>query len=91
MEAVARVFDPPEIDTNRLLAVSVVGLVINLIGVLFFHDAHHQHCAHHCHHHGNSKDDQHSHDHDDAGSLWHSHSMHRPTDHLEQHIHGIMS
>eukprot|EP00755_Sulcionema_specki_P030255 Sspe_Gene.93934::Locus_66427_Transcript_1_1_Confidence_1.000_Length_1698::g.93934::m.93934/K14692/SLC30A5_7, ZNT5_7, MTP, MSC2; solute carrier family 30 (zinc transporter), member 5/7 len=41
LESVGRMLDPPDIDANWLLTVSVGGLVINLIGVIFFHEAHH--------------------------------------------------
>eukprot|EP01063_Lacrimia_lanifica_P019355 TRINITY_DN2653_c3_g1_i2.p1 TRINITY_DN2653_c3_g1~~TRINITY_DN2653_c3_g1_i2.p1 ORF type:complete len:757 (+),score=201.18 TRINITY_DN2653_c3_g1_i2:131-2272(+) len=41
IEALGRLIDPPEIDGEWLLSVSVGGLVINVIGVVFFHEAHH--------------------------------------------------
>eukprot|EP00996_Jenningsia_fusiforme_P007012 NODE_906_length_1833_cov_33.915359_g799_i0.p1 GENE.NODE_906_length_1833_cov_33.915359_g799_i0~~NODE_906_length_1833_cov_33.915359_g799_i0.p1 ORF type:complete len:590 (-),score=108.72 NODE_906_length_1833_cov_33.915359_g799_i0:64-1632(-) len=41
MESFERLFDPPEINTEHLLTVSIGGFLINVIGVLFFHEAHH--------------------------------------------------
>lgn len=35
-EAVSRLFDPPNINTNQLLAVSFAGLCVNLLGILAF-------------------------------------------------------
>ncbi|XP_065912027.1 proton-coupled zinc antiporter SLC30A5-like [Dysidea avara] len=58
LEAIGRLLEPPEIDTNRLVVVSVMGLLVNLIGVFAFsHHGHHHHGHHdhgHHHHHGNS-------------------------------------
>ncbi|PLW50557.1 hypothetical protein PCASD_01497 [Puccinia coronata f. sp. avenae] len=60
-EAVQRLIDPPEMNTNQLLAVSFIGLLVNLVGMFA--------TGHHHHHHGHG----HSHDHDhDHG---HSHNM----------------
>ena len=39
-EAVERLIDPPEISTDRLLIVSVAGLIVNLIGIFAFSHAH---------------------------------------------------
>ena len=41
IESVERIMDPPDIDASWLLSVSVGGLAINVIGVVFFHEAHH--------------------------------------------------
>jgi solute carrier family 30 (zinc transporter), member 5/7 len=35
-EGVSRLFDPPDINTNQLLAVSFAGLCVNLLGILAF-------------------------------------------------------
>ncbi|RSH94776.1 putative zinc transporter msc2 [Saitozyma podzolica] len=37
-EAIQRVMDPPEMDTHQLLTVSVVGLLINLFGIIPVHE-----------------------------------------------------
>ncbi|CAM45415.1 putative cation transporter [Leishmania braziliensis MHOM/BR/75/M2904] len=48
VESVQRFLDPPEIEGPYLLLVSVTGLAVNVVGVLFFHDAHgHSHSALH--------------------------------------------
>eukprot|EP00475_Leptophrys_vorax_P033900 TRINITY_DN54024_c0_g1_i1.p1 TRINITY_DN54024_c0_g1~~TRINITY_DN54024_c0_g1_i1.p1 ORF type:complete len:698 (+),score=143.42 TRINITY_DN54024_c0_g1_i1:1-2094(+) len=40
VESIERVFNPPDINSERLLLVSIVGLGVNAIGILFFHEAH---------------------------------------------------
>uniref|UniRef100_A0A8C0JA88 Zinc transporter n=1 Tax=Chelonoidis abingdonii TaxID=106734 RepID=A0A8C0JA88_CHEAB len=61
MESVARLVDPPDIDTNMLTPVSVGGLIVNLVGICAFS---------HAHSHGASRGGCHSHDHS------HSHHGH---------------
>ena len=50
LESLERILDPPEISTESLLVVSVGGFLVNVVGLLFFHEAHHHHpggsCAH---------------------------------------------
>ena len=58
-EAIQRVIDPPTIDTNKLMVVSVAGFFVNLVGVLVFSQQHNHGPGshdkeHHHHHHGNS-------------------------------------
>ncbi|KAG5499276.1 hypothetical protein JIQ42_04090 [Leishmania sp. Namibia] len=48
IESIQRFMDPPEIEGSYLLLVSVIGLVVNVVGILFFHDAHgHSHSHSH--------------------------------------------
>ncbi|POW08243.1 hypothetical protein PSTT_07719 [Puccinia striiformis] len=56
-EAVQRLVDPPEMNTNQLLTVSFMGLMVNLVGM--FATGHHHH--HHGHSHGDDHDHGHSH------------------------------
>ncbi|KAI4351521.1 hypothetical protein L6164_005885 [Bauhinia variegata] len=72
LESFERILDPQEISTNSILAVSIGGLVVNVIGLIFFHEEHHHahggvgSCSHshshshHQHHHG-------KHDHEEHG------------------------
>uniref|UniRef100_A0A8C5V7S8 Zinc transporter n=1 Tax=Microcebus murinus TaxID=30608 RepID=A0A8C5V7S8_MICMU len=75
MESVARLIDPPELDTHMLTPVSVGGLIVNLIGICAFSHAH-------SHNHGASQGSCHSSDHS------HSHHMHGHSDHGHGHSHG---
>ncbi|XP_043217897.1 zinc transporter 5-like [Amphibalanus amphitrite] len=55
MEAVSRLLDPPDIKTDRLLTVSVLGLLVNVAGLLVFGGAHgHSHGAGGAHGHSHS-------------------------------------
>lgn len=55
-EAVERIFEPPHVEHERLFIVSVMGFIVNLVGIFVF-----QHGgAHHGHSHGG--DDDHHHD-----------------------------
>eukprot|EP00039_Didymoeca_costata_P015749 m.272977 g.272977 ORF g.272977 m.272977 type:complete len:770 (+) comp16276_c0_seq41:172-2481(+) len=65
-EAVKRLHAPPEINTDRLLLVSVGGLVVNLIGIFAFSHAHSHVHAHDC----GGAAGHHSHSHESHG---HSH------------------
>jgi zinc transporter 5/7 len=81
-EAIGRLLDPPEINTNRLLIVSVAGFAVNMIGIFAFSHAH-------AHGGGGScamsqpapvkEEDHHGHSHDS-----HDHS-HEPTHHGHSH------
>lgn len=67
-ESLHRLLEPPEIDTNRLLAVSVLGLMVNLIGILAFRGAHgHSHGGGHGHSHGGHAHGGHAHGHSHGG------------------------
>lgn len=88
-EAIGRLFDPPEIDTNRLLIVSVAGFAVNMIGIFSFSHAH-------AHAHGGGGScamsqpapakEQHGHSHD-AHDHSHGHS-HGSCGHDQGHPHG---
>ncbi|XP_078182060.1 zinc transporter-like protein [Carex rostrata] len=85
LESFERILDPMEISTDSLLAVSIGGLLVNVIGLVFFHEEHHHahggsSCSHDHHHHNNT----HSHTHDDEShecSIGHTHS------HSHSHTH----
>ncbi|CAH9092409.1 unnamed protein product, partial [Cuscuta epithymum] len=67
LESFERILDPQEISTNSLLTVSVGGLLVNVVGLIFFHEEHHHahggsgSCAHsHSHHHSHDDKEDHS-------------------------------
>ncbi|CAO3641611.1 unnamed protein product [Cunninghamella blakesleeana] len=67
MEAVQRLIDPPDMNTERLLLISFIGLVVNLVGIFAFNHGHahghgHSH-GHDHHHHGHSHGHGHDHGH----------------------------
>uniref|UniRef100_A0A8C4SDM6 Zinc transporter n=1 Tax=Erpetoichthys calabaricus TaxID=27687 RepID=A0A8C4SDM6_ERPCA len=73
VESVARLVDPPNINTDMLTPVSVGGLIVNLIGICAFS---------HAHSHGSSKGSCQSHDHG------HSHHGHGHGHGHGDHGHG---
>lgn len=80
-EAVERVMEPPEVKHERLFLVSVLGFLVNLVGIFVF-----QHGGAHGHSHGGDSHG-HSHGHDDHGhSLFggHGHS-HGESNHGHSH------
>ncbi|TKY59862.1 Metal tolerance protein 12 [Spatholobus suberectus] len=79
VESFERILDPQEISTSSLLVVSIGGLVVNVIGLIFFHEEHH-----HAHGHGWSGSScSHSHAHSES----HSHHTHHHHDHDHDHLH----
>lgn len=86
-EAVERAIEPPEVKHERLFLISVLGLLVNLVGIFVFqhggagahghsHDGGgHSHGGQHSHsHNGGSHGGHHSHSHDDHSHSSHSHS-----------------
>lgn len=74
IESVERIIDPPEIEASYLLLVSVIGLLINIVGVVFFHDSHghsHSHDHEHDHGHGHSGNENAHVDHNMRGVYLH--------------------
>lgn len=101
LESFERILDPQEISTSSLLSVSIGGLAVNIVGLIFFHEEHHH--AHggsgscsHSHSHTHPEAHSHSHNHanqrdhhvlDGSGACSHSHS-HNHGDHNDHHEHG---
>ncbi|CAK1549520.1 unnamed protein product [Leptosia nina] len=68
-EAVERAIEPPEVKHERLLLVSILGFMVNMVGIYAFHHGHgHGHGGHgHSHGgHGHSHNHDHGHSHDDT-------------------------
>ncbi|CCW60958.1 unnamed protein product [Phytomonas sp. EM1] len=40
IESIQRFIDPPEINASHMFSFSIIGLLVNIIGVIFFHDFH---------------------------------------------------
>ncbi|XP_016485064.2 uncharacterized protein LOC107805517 [Nicotiana tabacum] len=94
LESFERILDPQEVSTNSLLSVSIGGLLVNIVGLIFFHEEHHHahggSCSHsHSHAHSHSTGDSlqdhhlhHLHDHDNSHDHNHDHHSH---DHSHEH------
>ena len=53
-ESVERIVSPIKINDNGLIAVSVIGLIVNMIGLIFFHEFHHHGGEECCHAHAHA-------------------------------------
>ncbi|XP_073128026.1 uncharacterized protein [Henckelia pumila] len=80
LESLERILDPQEISTSSLLAVSIGGLVVNVVGLIFFHEEHH-------HAHGGSGACSHSHSHSHSHSETPTHSHTESKSHSRCHYH----
>ncbi|KAI1304083.1 putative zinc transporter msc2 [Mortierella claussenii] len=60
IEAIERLVHPPEMNTHRLLLVSFLGFVVNMVGIFAFN---HGHAHGHGHSHGHDHGHGHGHDH----------------------------
>ncbi|KAL4568419.1 hypothetical protein LXL04_024031 [Taraxacum kok-saghyz] len=91
LESLERILEPEEISTSSLLMVSIGGLAVNVVGLIFFHDEHHlahgggSSCSHdHNHDHAHV-----SHDHEMDGKYLEDHKhKHDHHDHDHDHGHG---
>ncbi|PPQ63373.1 hypothetical protein CVT24_005638 [Panaeolus cyanescens] len=85
-EAIQRILEPPEMNTNQLLLVSSLGLAVNLFGMFAMGGHHHHGGRSHSHGHGHSHSISQapsSHAHSSAPALAHGHSH----DHDHGHSH----
>jgi len=51
-ESIERIFSPIKINENGLMTVSILGLIVNMIGLIFFHEFHNHGGEECCHAHG---------------------------------------
>jgi solute carrier family 30 (zinc transporter), member 5/7 len=78
-EAVERLIEPPEVKHERLLVVSVLGFIVNLIGIYAFQHGHgHSHGGGGSHSHGGGG---HGHAHEETNGHGHSHNGHHGHSH----------
>ncbi|PWZ29243.1 Metal tolerance protein 8 [Zea mays] len=101
LESFERILEPREISTSSLLSVSIGGLVVNIIGLVFFHEEHHHAhggtCSHshshshhgheHHQHHGHEEHKHHNHDHHGANNVKACCDHHGDDNHRHDH-HG---
>ena len=73
IEAFERIFDPVEVKKDNILLVSIIGLIVNIIGIFCFEhghmhggDSHTHSCSHSHHDHSHSHDHHHHHHHSHA-------------------------
>lgn len=81
-ESVERLIEPPEVKHERLFVVSVLGFIVNLVGIYAFQHGH-SHGSHGHSHGGSSHGHSHNHSHNN-----HSHSIHEDEVSLMGDHHG---
>uniref|UniRef100_A0A3Q3KJP3 Zinc transporter n=1 Tax=Monopterus albus TaxID=43700 RepID=A0A3Q3KJP3_MONAL len=105
-EGVERALEPPDVHHDRLLPVSVAGLLVNLVGIFVFQHGGHGHShgeGGHGHSHSlfnGSVSHGHNHDHQSKHADWHSPSEHGGHGHSHgghghshdghEHSHGVL-
>lgn len=72
-EAIERTFEPPEVHHERLFVISVLGFIVNLVGIFVFQHGGQGGCSH----------SHHSHSHSHSHSQVHSHTKHKHGPHQE--------
>ncbi|XP_071692810.1 uncharacterized protein [Rutidosis leptorrhynchoides] len=98
LESFERILEPQEISTSSLLTVSIGGLAVNVVGLIFFHDEHHHahgggaSCSHGHHSHDRVHDHKinkkcQDHDHHEHDHHHDHHEHHHRHDHHEHHHH----
>ncbi|VDK87227.1 unnamed protein product [Onchocerca ochengi] len=78
LEALERLYDPPDISTDKLMIVAVAGLIVNIFGMFAFHGATHAHShgddGNHSHNNASHSHSSSSHAHSHSHSHSHAHS-----------------
>ncbi|XP_069497667.1 zinc transporter 7 [Ambystoma mexicanum] len=96
-EAVERALEPPDVHHDRLLPVSILGFLVNLVGIFVFHHGGHGHSHDSGHGHSHSLLNgslNHGHSHGGHGGHGHSHESHAHSheshghSHKDKHAHG---
>ncbi|XP_078417791.1 zinc transporter 7 isoform X2 [Cetorhinus maximus] len=93
-EGIERALEPPEVHHDRLLSISVLGFLVNLVGIFVFkHGGHgHSHDGGHGHSHslfnGGIPGLNHGHSHGEHGHGEHGHSHGHKSLHSHDHSHG---
>ena len=87
-EALERFAEPPDVNTEMLLEVSVMGLLVNILGIFAFQHAH-THGGEACHGHGGETEaPASSHGHGHGGEPCHGHGAPAPPPPSHGHGHG---
>lgn len=84
IESIERIYEPQYIQSSNLLLVSVLGLLVNVIGLVFFHE--HAHSHSHEHDHDHVHDQSHDHAHDSESHSYDACSHHR---HDNENLKGV--
>ena len=84
-ESIERFIEPKDIDSENLILVSFLGLVVNIIGLVFAHD----HGEHDHHDHGHEHHEHHEHEIDDEKKEIKNDHDHHHHEHKNENIYAI--
>ena len=84
-ESIERFIEPKDIDSENLILVSFLGLVVNIIGLVFAHD----HGDHDHHDHGHEHHEHHEHELDDEKKEINNEQEHHHHEHKNENIYAI--
>ena len=84
-ESIERFIEPKDIDSENLILVSFLGLVVNIIGLVFAHD----HGEHDHHDHGHEHHEHHKHEIDDEKKEIKNDHDHHHHEHKNENIYAI--
>ena len=84
-ESIERFIEPKDIDSENLILVSFLGLVVNIIGLVFAHD----HGDHDHHDHGHKHHEHHEHELDDEKKEIKNEHEHHHHEHKNENIYAI--
>ena len=84
-ESIERFIEPKDIDSENLILVSFLGLVVNIIGLVFAHD----HGDHDHHDHGHEHHEHHKHEIDDEKKEIKNDHDHHHHEHKNENIYAI--
>lgn len=92
-EAVERAIEPPEVKHERLFVVSVLGFLVNLVGIFAFQHGHSHGGEGHGHSHSHSHGHSHKHGHSHGSGNGHSHGFgfEEPCDHEDKALSSSQS
>ena len=87
-ESIERFIEPKEVHSENLILVSFIGLLVNIVGLVFAHDHgddddSHGHAHHHHHEHEYEHENEHEHEHDHEHD--HDHHHHEEKEKCEKH------
>ena len=104
-ESIERFIEPKEIHSENLILVSFIGLLVNIVGLVFAHDhgddSHDHHHHHHEHHHENEnceshdlnkceeKEHKHEHEHEHEHEHKHENKHEHKHEHKNENIYAI--
>ena len=88
-ESIERFIEPKEVHSENLILVSFIGLLVNIVGLVFAHDHGDDDDSHgHAHHHHHEHEHEHEHDHDhEENEKCEKHELKEKEHHKHKHEH----